>query len=82
MSFRMRAGVRAEDGGGAIAPSAAPAGSALTAWRRGDRGQITLLAFAHAVQHFYTAALAFSYPYVVQDFRISYATLGAVLGRV
>lgn len=38
------------------------------------------MSFAHAVQHFYSAAFAFSYPYVVNEFGISYATLGLVLG--
>lgn len=38
------------------------------------------MSFAHAVQHFYSAAFAFSYPYVVEEFGISYATLGLVLG--
>lgn len=80
MSSQVRGGDPAADGGAAAVPSVALAAPAPTAWRRGDRGQIALLTFAHAVQHFYTAAFAFSYPYVVQEFGISYATLGAVLG--
>lgn len=51
-----------------------------TRWQPGDRGQVALMSFAHAVQHFYSAAFAFSYPYVVKEFGISYATLGLVLG--
>jgi MFS family permease len=57
-----------------------PGSGDAIAWRPGDRAQIALLSFAHAVQHFYTAALAFSYPFVVKEFGISYATLGVVLG--
>ncbi len=33
----------------------------------------------HAVQHFYVAGLAVTYPFVVEHFHISYAVLGAVL---
>lgn len=51
-----------------------------TQWQPGERGQVALMSFAHAVQHFYSAAFAFSYPYVVKEFGISYATLGLVLG--
>lgn len=62
---------------------AAPAPSPATGgadWRPGDRGQIALLTFAHGVQHFYSAAFAFSYSFVVGAFDVSYATLGLVLG--
>jgi MFS family permease len=59
----------------AAAPSADP-----TQWRPGDRGQIALLTFAHGVQHFYSAAFAFSYSFAVGAFDVSYATLGLVLG--
>jgi MFS family permease len=59
----------------APAPAASPAD-----WRPGDRGQIALLTFAHGVQHFYSAAFAFSYSFVVGAFDVSYATLGLVLG--
>lgn len=38
------------------------------------------MSFAHAVQHFYAAAFAFSYPFVVAEFHMTYATLGLVLG--
>lgn len=50
------------------------------AWRPGDKQQIALLSMAHAVQHFSAAALAFSYPFVVAYFHVSYALLGLVLG--
>jgi MFS family permease len=79
----MSAQPRAETGqGGAGAPAAVTVTdeAAAIAWRPGDRAQIALLSFAHAVQHFYTAALAFAYPFVVDEFGISYATLGVVLG--
>lgn len=56
------------------------AATAPAQWQPGDRGQVALMSFAHAVQHFYSAAFAFSYPYVVNEFGISYATLGLVLG--
>jgi MFS family permease len=59
----------------------APAGDlSPTDWRPGDKGQITLLSFSHAVQHFYSAAFAFCYPFVVDAFHVSYAMLGLVLG--
>jgi MFS family permease len=60
--------------------STAEAATGEVDWGPGDKNQIALLSFAHAVQHFFTAALAFSYPFVVADFHISYALLGAVLG--
>jgi predicted MFS family arabinose efflux permease len=58
----------------------APAGDlSPTDWRPGDKGQITLLSFSHAVQHFYSAAFAFCYPFVVDAYHVSYAVLGLVL---
>lgn len=39
-----------------------------------------MLSIGHAMEHFYSAAFAFSYPFVVDAFHISYATLGLVLG--
>ena len=62
-------------GSAQAAPEVAPTG-----WRRGDKGQIAVLSIGHAVEHFYSAAFAFSYPFVVDAFHISYATLGLVLG--
>ena len=54
--------------------------SSATEWRAGDKAQIGLMSFAHAVQHFYAAAFALSYPFVVAEFHMTYATLGLVLG--
>ncbi|MGH9067120.1 MAG: MFS transporter [Acidimicrobiales bacterium] len=48
-------------------------------WRPGERGTVGLMTASHAVQHFYSAGLAITYPFVVADFHISYATLGLVL---
>jgi len=49
-------------------------------WEPGDRGQLGVICFSHAVQHFYPAALAVSYPFIVESLHISYGTLGVVLG--
>jgi len=49
-------------------------------WGPGDRGQLIVISFSHAVQHFYPAALAVSYPFIVESLHISYGTLGIVLG--
>lgn len=49
-------------------------------WGPDDRGQLGVVCSSHAVQHFYPAALAVSYPFIVVSFRISYGTLGIVLG--
>lgn len=48
-------------------------------WNPGDRSQLAVVTFSHAVQHFYPAALAIAYPFVVTNFHISYGTLGIVL---
>lgn len=45
-----------------------------------DREQLVVVTFSHAVQHFYPAALAVAYPFVVTGLHVSYATLGIVLG--
>lgn len=58
----------------------APARSGRRDWRAGDVAQVGVVTFSHAVQHFYVAALALSYPFVVADFHISYGTLGVLLG--
>lgn len=50
------------------------------AWRTGDSVQLGVVTFSHAVQHFYVAALALTYPYVVAEFGLSYRTLGILLG--
>lgn len=48
-------------------------------WRPGDRKIVGLLTFSHAIQHFYAAGLALTYPFVIADFHISYSSLGIVL---
>lgn len=48
-------------------------------WRRGDRKIVGLLTFSHAVQHFYAAGLALTYPFVIAQFHVSYSSLGFVL---
>lgn len=37
------------------------------------------MSVGHGIQHFYVAGLAVTYPFVVEQFHISYAVLGAVL---
>lgn len=49
-------------------------------WGPGDRGQVALVAFSHAVQHSYAAVLGVVYPFALADFHSSYAVLGAILG--
>lgn len=49
-------------------------------WRPGDRGQVAVVAFSHAVQHSYVAVLGIAYPFVLADFGASYAVLGLFLG--
>ena len=48
-------------------------------WRSGDKKVVGLLTFSHAVQHFYAAGLALTYPFVIRQFHISYSSLGFVL---
>ncbi|NNN20268.1 MAG: MFS transporter [Acidimicrobiaceae bacterium] len=48
-------------------------------WRTGDRKIVGLLTFSHAVQHFYAAGLALTYPFVISQFHVSYTSLGLVL---
>lgn len=48
-------------------------------WEPGDRSQLAVVTFSHAVQHFYPAAWAIAYPFVVIAFHISYGTLGIML---
>jgi MFS family permease len=57
----------------------AGAAPARPSWGRGDRATVGLLTGSHAVQHFYSAGLAVTYPFVVAHFHVSYATLGLVL---
>ncbi|TAM92317.1 MAG: MFS transporter [Jatrophihabitans sp.] len=77
MTSDVRAGAPQADDRDAVGAGST---ASVAPWRRGERGQIALLSFAHGVQHFYAASLAFSYPYVVAHFGISYALLGGVLG--
>ena len=46
----------------------------------GHYGQLGIVTFSHAVQHFYPAGLAVSYPFVIAALHVSYGTLGLVLG--
>ena len=48
-------------------------------WRKGDRTIVGLLTLSHAVQHFYGAGLALTYPFVISEFHVSYSSLGFVL---
>ncbi len=53
---------------------AVPAG-----WRRGDREQVAVVSFSHAIQHAYVAVLGIVYPFALADFHVSYAVLGVIL---
>lgn len=44
-----------------------------------DRRALVVMTIGHAIQHFYVAGLAVSYPFVVADLHVSYAVLGGVL---
>ena len=48
-------------------------------WRSGDKKIVGLLTFSHAVQHFYAAGLALTYPFVISAFHVSYSSLGILL---
>lgn len=48
--------------------------------RRQDLGQLSVVSFSHAVQHFYPAGLAVTYPFVVSGLHVSYGELGLVVG--
>ena len=43
---------------------------------RQDRRALAVMTVAHGIQHFYVAGLAVTYPFVVAQFRVSYAVLG------
>jgi predicted MFS family arabinose efflux permease len=43
---------------------------------RQDRRALIVMTIAHGIQHFYVAGLAVTYPFVVDQFHISYAVLG------
>ena len=49
-------------------------------WRPGDREQVAVVSFSHAVQHAYVAVLGIAYPFVLASFHTSYAVLGVILG--
>jgi MFS family permease len=49
-------------------------------WAPGDREQVAVVSFSHAVQHCYPAVLGIVYPFALADFHVSYAVLGLVLG--
>ena len=61
-------------GAGASQASAVPAG-----WRHGDREQVAVVSFSHAIQHAYVAVLGIVYPFALADFHVSYAVLGVIL---
>lgn len=44
-----------------------------------DRRALVIMTIGHGIQHFYVAGLAVTYPFVVEQFHISYAVLGGVL---
>ncbi|MGH3282567.1 MAG: hypothetical protein ACRDNW_26015, partial [Trebonia sp.] len=41
-----------------------------------DRRALVVMTAAHGIQHFYVAGLAVTYPFVVDQFHVSYAVLG------
>ncbi|HZV49544.1 MAG TPA: MFS transporter [Candidatus Dormibacteraeota bacterium] len=66
----------ASSGEAVLAPSAA----AGRRWAAGDREQVAVVSFSHAIQHCYPAVLGIVYPFALADFHVSYAVLGVVLG--
>lgn len=44
-----------------------------------DRRALVVMSIGHGIQHFYVAGLAVTYPFVVEQFHVSYAVLGVVL---
>ena len=49
-------------------------------WDPGDRAQVAIVSFSHAVQHSYVAVLGIVYPFALAEFHSSYAVLGVILG--
>ena len=49
-------------------------------WAPGDRAQVAIVSFSHAVQHSYVAVLGIVYPFALAEFHSSYAVLGVILG--
>ena len=70
----MGAGAEGQAEAGASHASAVPAG-----WRHGDREQVAVVSFSHAIQHAYVAVLGIVYPFALADFHVSYAVLGVIL---
>lgn len=66
--------------------SAHPAPSERTGagpgWAPGDREQVAVVSFSHAVQHCYPAVLGVVYPFALAQFHVSYAVLGVVLAVI
>ncbi|HLI42320.1 MAG TPA: MFS transporter [Streptosporangiaceae bacterium] len=56
-----------------------PAGRQPMAREPSDRRALAVMTVSHGIQHFYVAGLAVTYPFVVAEFHIPYAELGAVL---
>jgi MFS family permease len=55
-------------------------GPRIGSWAKGDKRFVALISLSHAVQHVYQGILPLTYPFIVTDFHISFATLGLVLG--
>jgi MFS family permease len=66
--------------GSAGAAGDAPVSPPRHQWRPGDRGQLAMVAFSHAIQHSYVAVLGIVYPFALVEFHSSYAVLGVILG--
>ena len=65
-----------------ISPAAPgrPPSPAPGSWMKGDRQFIALVSLSHAIQHVYAGILPLTYPLVVTEYHISFATLGVILG--
>lgn len=48
-------------------------------WAAGDREQVAVVSFSHAIQHCYPAVLGIAYPFALAEFHVSYALLGVIL---
>lgn len=53
---------------------------AAAPWQEGDREQLAVVAFSHAVQHSYVAVMGIVYPFALVTFHSNYAVLGVILG--
>ena len=54
-------------------------GDTTQGWRPGDREQVAVVSFSHAIQHSYVAVLGIAYPFVLASFHTTYAVLGVIL---